>query len=220
MTSSHQSRTDLVKVCCYLSRMMLSDRPSPTRKPWLLDEVANVNGQLLIRIRAGDSEAMTLLVQQHSQYVYRVARRILREREAAEDVMQEVLLQVWRSPPDLRPGHSNIAAWLTTVTRNRCIDILRVRRIAVPSDEVQLCAIADGSARLDLDIMMTRVRGALANWPPQQTRLLEMAFWDGRTHVEIAALTGLPLGTVKTKIRRSLRHLKTSLQISTIAHQV
>ena len=168
-----------------------------------MDETA-----LIASIRAGDDSAMGDLYDHYSGVVYGVALRVLGNTMAAEDVVQEVFLQLWRNPQAFRAERGRLAPWLAVIARNRAIDMLRKRQ---PEDDIQELPIASS---LDLEgeaarkIAVDKVRGALAQLPPEQRKALEMAYFEGLTQTEIAAKTGDPLGTVKTRIRSGLLALR------------
>ena len=163
---------------------------------------------LIARIRAGDQSAMGDLYDRYSGVVYGVALRVLANTTAAEDVVQEVFLQLWRNPQAFDPDRGRLAPWLAVIARNRAIDHLRRRP---PEDDIDELPISTG---VDLEedaaqkLAIEKVRGVLAQIPPDQRKALEMAFFEGMTHTEIAGKTGEPLGTVKTRIRTGLLALR------------
>ena len=163
---------------------------------------------LIGRIRASDETAMADLYDRYSGIVYGVALRVLGNTTAAEDVLQEVFLQLWRNPQAFDADRGRLPAWLAVIARNRAIDHLRKRP---PEDDIEDLAISTGvnlenttAQRLAVD----KVRGVLAQLPAEQRRLLELAFFEGMTHSEIAAKTGEALGTIKTRIRTGLLALR------------
>lgn len=163
---------------------------------------------LIGRIRAGDESAMADLYDRYSGIVYGVALRVLGNTTAAEDVLQEVFLQLWRNPQAFDADRGRLPAWLAVITRNRAIDHLRKRP---PEEDIEDLTVSTGvnlenaaAQRQAVD----KVRGVLSQLPAEQRRLLEMAFFDGMTHSEIAEKTGEPLGTIKTRIRTGLLVLR------------
>jgi RNA polymerase sigma-70 factor (ECF subfamily) len=163
---------------------------------------------LLERVVRADQAAMATLFDRYSRIVYSVSLRVLRDSAAAEDVLQEVFLQVWRSPNSFLGTKGSLGGWLAVVARNRSIDTLRRRR---PTDQVEELALASPGNLADeaeRNIMMERARAAIVQLPPEQRNTLEMAFFEGLTHTEIAERTGDPLGTVKTRIRSALLSLR------------
>ena len=177
-------------------------RISGTQMP-NLDESA-----LIERIRSGDETAMADMYDRYSGIVYGVALRVLGNTTAAEDVLQEVFLQLWRNPQVFDANRGKLPAWLAVIARNRAIDHLRKRP---PEDDIEDLPISTGvnleneaAQRLAID----KIRGVLAQLPQDQRRALEMAFFEGMTHTEIAAKSGEPLGTIKTRIRTGLLVLR------------
>jgi RNA polymerase sigma-70 factor, ECF subfamily len=154
---------------------------------------------------------MTELFDQYSRMVYSVALRVLNDPGQAEDVMQEIFFQVWRSPNAFVPGRGSLGAWLAVMARNRAIDSLRRRRPTDSVDEVILASSADLGSEVERSRMMEKVRGVLKDLPAEQQRSVELAFFEGLTHSEIATRTGDPLGTVKTRIRSALSTLRKAI---------
>jgi len=144
----------------------------------------------------------------YATMVYSVALRVLKDPAQAEDVMQETFLQVWNNPDRFAQGHGSLGAWLAVVARNRSIDILRRRRPTESCEEVVLASGTDLASEMERRSIMEKVRRVLKGLPLEQQRSLELAFFEGLTHSEIAARTGDPLGTVKTRIRSALASLR------------
>lgn len=166
---------------------------------------------LLARAKGGDQLAMTELFDRYSRLVYSVALRVLNDPGQAEDVMQEIFFQVWRNPDSFVSGRGSLGAWLAVMARNRAIDALRRRRPTDPVDEVVLAAKGDLASEVEQSRMLEIVRGVLKDLPAGQQQLVEMAFFEGLTHSEIATRTGDPLGTVKTRIRSALMTLRKAI---------
>jgi len=166
---------------------------------------------LLTRAKDGDQQAMTELFDQYSGMVYSVALRVLKDPGQAEDVMQEIFFQVWRSPDAFVAGRGSLGAWLAVMARNRAIDALRRRRPTDPVEDVVLASSSDLGSEIERNRMMERVREVLRNLPMEQQTSVELAFFEGLTHSEIAAKTGDPLGTVKTRIRSALITLRKAI---------
>ena len=167
---------------------------------------------LMARIAARDREAMGQLFDRYGRLVYSVALRVLKDPGQAEDVMQEILLQVWNGPATLAQARGSVGAWLAVVARNRAIDVLRRRRPSDSVDDVVLAASGDLASEVERNRMIEKVRGVLSKLPQEQQRSVDMAFFEGLTHAEIAAKTGDPLGTVKTRIRSALIGLRKGLE--------
>jgi len=167
---------------------------------------------LLARVRTGDEQAMASLYDRYSKIVYSVALRVLRDPAAAEDVLQEIFMQVWRSPDSFTSAKGSLGGWLAVVARNRSIDLLRRKRPTDSVDDVVLASSCNLAAEAERNSMMELARAVIANLPNEQRKTLEMAFFDGLTHAEIAEMTGDPLGTVKTRIRSALITLRKAFQ--------
>jgi RNA polymerase sigma-70 factor (ECF subfamily) len=170
-----------------------------TQAPKQQDDVT-----LIARLRAGDEQAMADLYDRYSAIVYGVALRVLGDTTAAEDVLQEVFLQLWRRPQAFKAERGSLAPWLAVIARNRAIDVLRRRPLEDDIDELPIStgvSLEDAAGRR---LVVEKVRNVMTGLPEEQRRALEMAFFEGMTHTEIAAKTGEPLGTVKTRIRAAL----------------
>jgi RNA polymerase sigma-70 factor, ECF subfamily len=151
---------------------------------------------------------MTELFDKYGSLVYSMAFRVLRDESQAQDVVQEVFFQTWRSPRDLTGVQDSLAAWFAVVARNRAIDLLRRRRYTDNVDEIILASPTNVESDAQRIELMGRVRAELESFPPEQQQTLELAFFEGLTHVEIAERTGEPLGTIKTRIRLGLNRLR------------
>ena len=169
---------------------------------------ANSDTMLLDRVRRGDEAAMASLFDRYSKVVYSVALRVLRDTASAEDVLQEIFMQVWRSPGSFLETKGSLGGWLAVVARNRSIDTLRRRRPTDSVEEIALASPFNLAEEAERNNMMERARSIILELPAEQRKTLEMAFFDGLTHTEIAAMTGDPLGTVKTRIRSALLTLR------------
>jgi RNA polymerase sigma-70 factor (ECF subfamily) len=163
---------------------------------------------LVTAIRSGDQGAMAALYDRFSSIVYAVALRVLQDTSAAEDVLQDIFMQLWRNPGAFDSSRGNMAAWLAVIARNRAIDALRKRRPQDDIEDVIVSVETDLASETDRSRAMEKVRGALQEMPSQQRSALEMAYFEGLTHTEIAEKTGDPLGTVKTRIRTGLLLLR------------
>jgi RNA polymerase sigma-70 factor, ECF subfamily len=163
---------------------------------------------LLARIRAGDESAMAELYDRYSGIVYGVALRVLGSTASAEDLLQEVFLQLWRNPQAFNPERGKLAPWLAVIARNRSIDMLRRRPMEEDINELPISTGVNLEDEAGERMAIDKVRGVLAQIPQEQRKTLEMAFFEGMTHTEISAKLGEPLGTVKTRIRAGLLALR------------
>jgi RNA polymerase sigma-70 factor (ECF subfamily) len=167
---------------------------------------------LLAEVQRGDEQAMAVLFDRYSRIVYSVALRVLRDPAAAEDVLQEIFMQIWRNPGGFVAARGTLGGWLAVVARNRSIDALRRRRPTEQVEEMGLSTGIDLAYEAERNSLVERARGVLHTLPAEQRKTLEMAFFDGLTHTEIAEMTGDPLGTVKTRIRSALMALRKAFQ--------
>ena len=155
---------------------------------------------------------MAAVFDRYSKVVYSVALRVLRDPAAAEDVLQDIFMQIWRKPESFLATRGTLGSWLVVVSRNRSIDALRRRK---PSDEIEEMTLASPlnlAEESERSLMIERARSVIVGLPAEQRRAIELAFFDGLTHTEIAELTGDPLGTVKTRIRTALLVLRKAMQ--------
>lgn len=167
---------------------------------------------LLERVARGDAAAVQILVEQYTPTVWAIARRQLGS-QCAEDVVQEVFLALWKNAARFDPALSSEAAFVATVARRRVID--QRRRVGrAPLEELPEDARAATDtelARLDLGDEARAAQSALEALPRKQRDVLRLAVVDGLTHVEIAARLALPLGTVKSHVRRGLERVRATL---------
>ncbi len=165
--------------------------------------------QLMERVRMGDARAFERLYDAYARLVYGVALRVLADIGAAEDVTQAVFLKLWSAPDAFRSG--NFAGWIARVARNRALDARRRNaRGTVPlSESLPDDAVPEDSVFAAIDA--NRVRTALAKLTAEQREPIELGFFSGLTHDAIARQTGVPLGTVKTRIRSGLQRLRALL---------
>ncbi len=175
-------------------------------------ETAEEDGALLALVGQGDANALTLLYDKYSKVVYSVALRVLREPASAEDVLQEIFMQVWRNPTSFNMEKGSLAGWLAILSRNRSIDLQRRKRPTDSVDEVVLASAFNLAEASETNMMLEKARSWMQLLSLEQQQMLQMAFFDGLTHSEIAEKTGDPLGTIKTRIRRALQTLRKAAQ--------
>jgi RNA polymerase sigma-70 factor (ECF subfamily) len=169
--------------------------------------------QLLPQIAGGDREAFRRFYDRYATLAFTFALRLLGSRSDAEDLVQEIFLQVWRQAQSYRPERGSPEAWLITMTRSRGIDKLRSirRRGMSPLSPDESSRLAVGTAvqpPTQASEAKLTVQGALARLPETQRMVLELAYFDGLTQSEIAARLREPLGTVKTRMRAGLERLR------------
>jgi RNA polymerase sigma-70 factor, ECF subfamily len=179
---------------------------------------------ILQRIATGDQAALAELYDRHRRLAYTLIMRILGSPSDAEEVLQETFVRVWTRADSYDAVLGSPAAWLTRIARNRAIDRLRARRVRgnVDVDLARTGAAASASWEpVTLDTPETvlhgrttagAVRTALASLTPEQRTLIEAAFFEGYTHSELATRFGVPLGTVKTRIRTGLATMRDRLE--------
>jgi len=184
----------------------------PLRTP----DVGPSDETLLAGVATGDRDAATALVRRYQRRVYGLARTVLGDPSAAEDVAQEAFVRMWRHAEAYDPRRASVATWLLTITRNLAIDALRLRR-AEPTDPAVLLALqqpSDEPSPADAVVAgddVRRVRTALRELPVEQRRALVRAAYLGRTAREIGEHESIPLGTAKTRIRSAMLKLRDAL---------
>ena len=174
-------------------------------------EASESDDLLLNRVRQRDPSAMTKLFDAYGGMVYSVALRVLRDSARAEDLLQDVFFQLWRKPESFVSSRGSLGAWLLVVTRNRAIDILRRKRPTESVDDYPLASTVNLATEVEREAMLQKVRTLLTDLPAEQRNILELAYFEGLSHTEIAERTGQPLGTVKTRMRSGLMSLRKAL---------
>ena len=169
------------------------------------------DARLILSVRSGDQQAMGALFDRYSSLVYSVALRVLGDTGAAEDILQEVFMQLWRKPAVFDSARGSLAAWLAVIARNRAIDAIRKRKPETDIEDVIVSVEPDFAGEAERNRAAEHIRRKLSEMPEPQRSALEMAFFEGLTHSEIATKTGTPLGTIKTRIRTALISLRTAV---------
>ncbi|HSL54165.1 MAG TPA: sigma-70 family RNA polymerase sigma factor [Pyrinomonadaceae bacterium] len=171
--------------------------------------------KLLKAIAARDEAALAQLYDHYRIILFGLLMRILNNREEAEDVLQEVFLQVWRKAEDFDENRGRPFTWLVTLARSRGIDRLRTlaarERVAEAGAREAVEVISDAATDAFKSEQRGLVSKALAQLPDEQKRPLMLAYFDGLTQSEIATRLGAPLGTVKTRMRTGLMNLREQL---------
>ncbi|HSP95590.1 MAG TPA: sigma-70 family RNA polymerase sigma factor [Thermoanaerobaculia bacterium] len=169
---------------------------------------------LIARIESRDADALALLYDRHSARLFGLAQRILGDTGEAEEVLQEVFLHVWKAAATFDASRGPVLAWLLVATRSRSIDRLRSRRPGRSAGVRSLDEVPEAASREDIEAdaagreWEAQCRAAIAELPEDQRRALELAYFEGLTHQEIAQHTATPLGTVKTRVRLGLMKLR------------
>lgn len=175
------------------------------------------DADLVARLAAGDGTALAEIYGRYGRPAYSLARRICAEDGVAEDVVQEVFLTLWRAPGRYDPQRGGFATWLLTLVHHKAVDAVRresaVRRRSVPAaqagEEWSPVPGVDDEALAEL--AAGQVREALRRLPVEQRQALALAYYGGYTQREVAVLTGVPLGTVKSRMFTGVARLRTLL---------
>jgi RNA polymerase sigma factor (sigma-70 family) len=196
-------------------RVTMGAVTSPVRRP---DDAAG-DADVMRRIRAGDRSAVDDLYARFRRPAFALARRILNDDVLAEDVLQEVFLSVWRDPAAFDRSRGSVASWLLAVVHHKAVDAVRreesQRRRQTQAEDAM--ALDAPTATRDVEeeawsrVVADRVRTALGALSVPQREALTLAYYGGYTQREVAALTGTPLGTVKTRMLAGMRRLKQEL---------
>jgi len=178
----------------------------------------SLDATLVRRILHRDVNAFEVLYDRHSRIVFALVLRILQQASTSEEVVQDVFLQLWRNAAQYDESRGPFVSWLLTLARNRALDQLRLkserqRRREDQTDELPpVVTLPDLEGSLDEQRRAKRVRELMASLNPQQKRAIELAYFEGMSHSEIANALREPLGTVKSWIRNGLLRLKEGLQ--------
>jgi RNA polymerase sigma factor (sigma-70 family) len=175
------------------------------------------DGQLVELVAQQDAGALEALYDRYGRAAYSLARRILTEETLAQDVVQEVFLSLWRDARRFDAGRGTVATYLLSMTHHRAVDVVRreenLRRWRTSDEGLELAP--DPKARVEDEVeaseRRTEVRAALKDLPEPQRQALLLAYFGGYTQREVAALVGVPLGTVKTRMAAGMRKMKEAL---------
>jgi RNA polymerase sigma-70 factor (ECF subfamily) len=184
--------------------------PEPPRAAVLVDAESDTG--LLVRVADGDSEAFELLYHRYVRPVFGLALRRLRDRQRAEDAVQETFAAVWRSARSYRPERGPAGPWLYTVARNAIVDRQRART-EQPTEVPDTASVEPGPPdRAETSFVSWRVHRALGELPEKEREVLELAYWSELSQSEVADYLHIPLGTVKTRTRSALTRLADLLE--------
>ena len=186
----------------------------------LVNEPGQVDRGLVRAVAAGSAEALADLYDRHAAMVFGLASRITGRPEDAEEVVQDVFAQVWTQAARYEQGRGTVAGWMVMLTRTRAIDRVRARRARPdqgagvdPGAGLSLAARDSSPEEVTLSAeAAASVRRVLGDLPAEQRSLVELAYYEGLTHSEMARRSGLPLGTVKTRIRMAMAALRNALR--------
>jgi len=166
-----------------------------------------------MRVAAGDIAALRALYDEHAPRAMAIATQILRSLQEAEDVVQETFLEIWRRAGQFDDGRGSAIAWVVTIARSRAIDRLRASSVAgrvlggVATGDLMGTALPSPADRVEERRDGARVATALAALPALQRETIELAYFQGLSHSEIAVKTGSPLGTVKMRVKLAMHKL-------------
>jgi len=173
--------------------------------------------ELMPLIGAKDPEAFEVFYDRHGGVAFSLAYRIVGDRAAAEDVSQEAFISVWRSGARYDPARGSVRSWMLGIVRNRAIDLLRSRTARAPLDfdDDSVLEQREAGERTETEALQREtadeVRGAIGELPRDQSKVIELAYFGGFSHAEIAEMLGVPLGTVKGRMRLGLEKMRSEL---------
>jgi RNA polymerase sigma-70 factor (ECF subfamily) len=176
-----------------------------------------LENETVTRLRRGEVDALAAVYDLYGALAFSVALRVLGDRQKAEDVTQEAFLNLWKNADHFDPTKGSLRAWLLTMVRNRAIDALRGQgarnRAELPLIESRAVDIQSGDPwhAVAAGMEAQAVREAMASLPAEQRQVVELAYYGGYTHREIARVVRLPLGTVKGRMRLALEKLQSYL---------
>lgn len=169
--------------------------------------------ELISCLEDSDPQAFEVLYDRHGRVAYSLAYRIMGEKQAAEDLVQEAFLKVWRSSGGYRSERGSVRTWILSIVHHRGIDLLRATASRKRTREryevsVEKTQPAEAFGEVWKNSQREQIRAALKTLPPEQLKILELAYFSGYTHVEIAEVLDLPLGTVKGRMRLGLKKIR------------
>ncbi len=191
--------------------------PPETSLPEAAPENPPEDPDLLRRIARRDESALSELYDRYSGLLLALSRRILIDASEAEEILQEVFLQVWNQAERYDRGRSSVSTWLVLITRSRSIDRLRSRLVkdrtltSMQQENRRQHTSPEGMGAVLLDQRRKRLHQEMRQLPAEQRQVLELAFFQGMTQSEIAESTGIPLGTVKTRTLLAMKKLRKAL---------
>ena len=172
--------------------------------------------ELLAAVGRRDEAAVAALYDRYGRLAFSLAYRILGDQGAAEDVVQEAFLNVWRRAASFQPGRGSVRTWLLSIVHHRAIDRLRgtagrARRDTALEEVDRVAALDDPWRDVELTLQRDVLKKGLATLPEEQRRTIELAYFGGYTQTEIAGAMGVPVGTVKGRMRIGLQKLRALL---------
>ena len=174
--------------------------------------------ELMPLIGAKDATAFEVIYDRHGGVAYSLAYRVVGERGAAEDVVQEAFISIWRSGARYDPTRGSVRSWMLGIVRNRAIDVLRSKAGRAPKldfDDESVLEQRQAEELTEVEALQREtareVRGVLEELPGDQSKVIELAYFGGFSHSEIARMLGVPLGTVKGRMRLGLEKIRGQL---------
>lgn len=187
------------------------------------DQLVPSDDALITSLAGRDLTALATLYDRYGRIAYALAYRILGEPEAAEDVVHDGFISAWRGATSFRSDRGNVRGWLLSIVHHRAVDVLRRKTTfrPAPLEAAEHRAADDDTAEeATRNVEHASVRAALQALPPAQRRTIELAYFGGYTHVELAELMGVPLGTVKGRMRIGLQKLRRALELQHSSEEV
>ncbi len=182
----------------------------------MIDPDKASDATLVVAIARWHEPALAEAYRRHGGAVHTLAARVLASAEAADDITQEVFVSLWERPERFDPARGSLRSFLLAVAHNRAVDALRSRNARLAREERDARAIATGGYDIERqawDLHLTQqVRNALQCLPEGEQRAIALAYFDGHTYRQVAALLGEPEGTIKSRIRSGLRRLRQALE--------
>jgi RNA polymerase sigma-70 factor (ECF subfamily) len=191
--------------------------PRRFRSPPRVDLLALADEELMTRVKDGDAQAFEVVFDRHADAAFSLAYRMCGRRGTAEDVVQEAFLSLWRSGARYDRGRGSVRSWVLGVVHNRAIDLFR-REVVHSGRDVsdeglaeRMVSPTDTETEVERREDASQVRTALAELPADQRQVIELAYFGGFTHSQIADILKLPAGTVKGRMRLGMTKLRVSL---------
>ncbi|MEO6496233.1 MAG: sigma-70 family RNA polymerase sigma factor [Solirubrobacteraceae bacterium] len=182
------------------------------------DHARLADEDLMARVREGDSAAFEVIYDRHGGVAYSLAYRMCGRKQAAEDVVQEAFLSAWRRSASYDHTRGSLRTWLLGIVHHRAVDALRRsgndarRRVDIPVEEMDFDAEISVDAEVIERDRAGLIRDAMGDLPAEQRKVIELAYFGGFTHTEIADMLGVPIGTIKGRMRLGLTKLRTRFE--------
>jgi RNA polymerase sigma-70 factor (ECF subfamily) len=178
-------------------------------------EAAESEHELAARLQRGDAASIESLYDRYGRLAYSLAYRVLNDAASAEEIVQEAFLALWRNASSFDASRGTLRAWLLAIVRNRAIDRIRGNRGQQSTASIEhmgrMAEVPDAWETVSIELERKQVREAVAALPDEQRRTLELAYFGGLTHNEIARQMDVPLGTVKGRMRIGLEKVRSFL---------